>query len=79
VIIPRLLVNVNVINIKSKAQQRMKGYFEIDVQPSDTALSLVGFQSLRVKVTNDWIKTKLQNFLTEKAIALEEVVFALLI
>jgi subtilase family serine protease len=35
----------------------------------------LGFQSLRVKVTNDWIKNKVAKiFLTEKAIALEEVV-----
>jgi hypothetical protein len=34
----------------------------------------LGFQ-LRVKVTNDWIKNKVAKiFLTEKAIALEEVV-----
>jgi hypothetical protein len=38
----------------------------------------LGFQSLRVKVTNDWIKNKVAKiFLTEKAIALEEVVLTL--
>ena len=38
-------------------------------------LSLLGFQSLRIIVTNDWIKNKTTKIsLTEKAIALEEVV-----
>jgi hypothetical protein len=33
----------------------------------------LGFQSLRVKVTNDWIKNKVAKiFLTERAIALED-------
>ena len=72
------LANVNVININKVrgARTNAEGYFEIDVQPSDTLhLSLLGFQSLRVKVTNDWIKNKVAKiFLTEKAIALEEVV-----
>jgi len=36
---------------------------------------MIGFQSLRVKVTNDWIKNGTTKIvLTEKAIALEEVV-----
>jgi hypothetical protein len=38
------------------------------------AYFLLGFQSLRVKVTNDWIKIKSKIFLTERAIALEEIV-----
>ncbi|WP_367754468.1 carboxypeptidase-like regulatory domain-containing protein [Flavobacterium sp. WC2430] len=72
------LINVNIININKVrgARTDSQGYFEIDVQPSDTLhLSLLGFQSLRVKVTNDWIKNKVAKiYLTEKAIALEEVV-----
>jgi len=71
------LINVNIININKVrgATTDSQGYFEIDVQPSDTLhLSLLGFQSLRVKVTNDWIKNKVAKiFLTEKAIALEEI------
>lgn len=72
------LNGVNIININRVrgAKTDAKGYFEIDVHPTDTLhLSLLGFQSLRVKVTNDWIKNKIAKiFLTEKAIALEEVV-----
>jgi hypothetical protein len=72
------LINVNIININKVrgARTDSQGYFEIDVQPTDTLhLSLLGFQSLRVKVTNDWIKNKVAKiFLTERAIALEEVV-----
>lgn len=72
------LMGVNIINI-NKVRGSItdaNGYFEIDVQPTDTLhLTLLGFQSLRVKVTNDWIKNKVAKiFLTEKAIALEEVV-----
>ncbi|MBK0369138.1 carboxypeptidase-like regulatory domain-containing protein [Flavobacterium agrisoli] len=70
--------NVNIININKVrgAQTDAKGYFEIDVQPSDTLhLSLLGYQSLKIRVTNDWIKNKVTRIqLTEKAIALEEVV-----
>ncbi|OAB27297.1 CarboxypepD_reg-like domain-containing protein [Flavobacterium fryxellicola] len=72
------LPNVNIININKVrgATTDSRGYFEIDVQLNDTLhITSLGFQSLRVRVTNDWIKnksTKIQ--LTEKAIALEEVV-----
>lgn len=72
------LTGVNIININKVrgAMTDSKGYFEIDVHPTDTLhFSILGFQSLRVKVTNDWIKNKVAKiFLTEKAIALEEVV-----
>lgn len=72
------LSSVNIININKVrgATTDSRGYFEIDVQLNDTLhITSLGFQSLRVRVTNDWIKnksTKIQ--LTEKAIALEEVV-----
>ena len=72
--------NVNIININKVrgAQTDANGYFEIDVQPSDTLhFTLIGYQSLRVRVTNDWIKNKITRFqLTAKAIALEEVVIS---
>lgn len=72
------LSNVNIININKVkgATTDSKGFFEIEVSPSDTLhLSLLGFQSLRIRVTNDWIKNKTTKIqLTEKAIALEEVV-----
>ena len=72
------LSSVNIININKVrgATTDSRGYFEIDVQPNDTLhFTILGYQSLRVRVTNDWIKnksTKIQ--LTEKAIALEEVI-----
>jgi len=52
-----------------------KGYFELEVSANDTLhISYIGFQSLKIRVTNDWIKSgKTTIQLTEKAIALEEV------
>ncbi|MCC9019261.1 MULTISPECIES: carboxypeptidase-like regulatory domain-containing protein [Flavobacterium] len=74
------LSNVNIINTNKVrgAKSDAKGYFEIDVQLNDTIhFSILGFQSLRVRVTNDWIKNKVTRIqLTEKAIALEEVIIA---
>jgi hypothetical protein len=70
--------NANVININKVkgVVTDNKGYFELEVSVNDTLhISLLGYQSLRVRVTNDWLKNgtaKLQ--LTEKAIALEEVI-----
>jgi hypothetical protein len=72
------LSNVNIINInKAKATtSNNRGVFEIVASINDTLhVSIVGFQSLKIRVTNDWIKdntTKIK--LTEKAIALEEVI-----
>lgn len=72
------IINANVINInKVKGTVTDKiGFFELEVSVNDTLhISLLGYQSLRVRVTNDWIKNgtaKIQ--LTEKAIALEEVI-----
>jgi len=74
------LSSVNIINTNKVrgARSDEKGYFEIDVQVNDTLhFSILGFQSLRIRVTNDWIKNKVTRVqLTEKAIALEEVVIA---
>lgn len=74
------LANVNIINTNKVrgAKSDAKGYFEIDVQLNDTIhFSILGFQSLRIRVTNDWIKNKVTRIqLTEKAIALEEVIIA---
>ncbi len=70
--------NVNIINLnKVKGTvSNDKGYFEIDASLNDTLhLTFIGFQSLKIRVTNDWLKnqtTKIQ--MTEKAIALEEVI-----
>jgi hypothetical protein len=72
------LSGVNIININKVrgATSDSKGYFEINVQVNDTLhFTILGFQSLRVRVTNDWIKNKATRIhLTEKAIALEEVI-----
>lgn len=72
------IANANVININKVkgVVTDAKGFFELEVSVNDTLhISLLGYQSLRVRVTNDWLKNgtaKLQ--LTEKAIALEEVI-----
>lgn len=72
------LSNVNIINInKVKGTTTdSEGHFEIEVTQSDTLhFSMLGFQPLKVRVTNDWIKNKTTKIqLTERAIALEEVV-----
>jgi len=72
------IYNVNIINLnKSKGTiTDEKGFFEIEASVNDTLhLSYIGFQSIRVRVTNDWIKNKTTRIqLTEKAIALEEIV-----
>ncbi len=72
-----VLPNTNVINInKVKGSTTdTKGAFEIDADVNDTLhITMIGFQSLRVRVTNDWIKNGTAKLiLTEKAIALEEV------
>lgn len=70
--------NVNIINLnKSKGtNSNEKGFFEIEASVNDSLhISYIGFQSIKIKVTNDWLKnntTKIK--LTEKAIALEEVI-----
>lgn len=72
------LSNVNIINInKVKGTvSDSKGNFEIEVGVSDTLhLSLIGFKSIKIRVTNDWVKNKTTKIqMTESAIALEEVV-----
>jgi hypothetical protein len=60
--------------IRLESATNSNGYFEIDVQVNDTLhISSLGFQSLRVKVTNDWIK-KVQKFNLLKSYCAEEVV-----
>ena len=53
--------NVNIINInkvKGTVTNGM-GYFEIEAAVNDTLhISSIGFQSLTVRVTNDWVKNK---------------------
>jgi hypothetical protein len=72
------LSNVNIININKVrgTVSDSKGNFEIEVGVTDTLhLSLIGFKSLKIRVTNDWVKNKTTKIqMTESAIALEEVV-----
>jgi hypothetical protein len=72
------IANVNVINVNKVkgVVTDVKGYFELEVSVSDTLhISSLGYQSLRVRVTNDWLKNGTAKLLlTEKAIALEEVI-----
>ena len=55
------LDNVNIINVNKMKGTTTdeKGIFEIPVTANDTLhITILGFQSLKVKVTNDWIKNK---------------------
>ncbi|MBD3725303.1 MAG: carboxypeptidase-like regulatory domain-containing protein, partial [Flavobacteriaceae bacterium] len=54
------------------------GLFELTAKVNDTILfSYLGYETIKVRVTNDWIKNKTAKVaLTEKAYALEEVVMA---
>lgn len=73
------LESVNIVNInrvKGTATSK-KGEFEIYAEANDTLhFSYLGFKSIKVRVTNDWIKfqTATTIELTELALALEEVV-----
>ena len=72
------LSNVNVINATrvTGTATTGSGTFEIATKLNDTLLfSYIGFETVKVKVTNDWIKnnpTKI--YLSEKAYVLDEVV-----
>ncbi len=72
------LWNINIVNINQAkgAVTDAKGVFEIQAVANDTLLvSSLGFQSIKVRVTNDWVKNKTSRIrLTEKAYALEEIV-----
>jgi hypothetical protein len=75
------LPNVNIININKVrgTTSDEKGSFEIMVAVSDTLhITCLGFQSLKIRVTNDWLKNKATKIqLTEKSYALEEVVIGM--
>jgi hypothetical protein len=73
------LENVNIVNLNQVigAATDKKGEFSIIAQANDTLhLSYLGYKSLKVRVTNDWINfesiAKIE--MTELALALEEVV-----
>lgn len=71
--------NVNIVNLNQVfgTSTNVDGEFEINAKTNDTLhLSFLGFKSIKVRVTNDWINfgntTTIE--LTELALALEEVV-----
>lgn len=73
------LENVNIVNLNKVVgtSTNSNGEFEIFVKVNDTLhLSYLGYKSIKVRVTNDWLKfgsaTTIK--LTELALALEEVV-----
>ncbi|PIB32622.1 hypothetical protein BFP78_10500 [Gaetbulibacter sp. 5U11] len=73
------LENVNIVNLNQVigTATNDKGEFELRAQANDTLhLSYLGFKSIKVKVTNDWVDQieKSTITLTELALALEEVV-----
>lgn len=70
--------NVNIVNLNKVrgASTNERGVFEIEAEANDTLyVSLLGYASMKVRVSNDWVKNKANKILmTEKAIALEEVI-----
>ena len=72
------LESVNIVNLNQVigTTTNNKGEFKISAKVNDTLhLSYLGFKSIKVRVTNDWLKfgsSKIE--LTELALALEEVV-----
>lgn len=71
------LLNANIININTVkgTVSNKEGRFSIKASLSDTLyFSYVGFKSMQVKVTEDWVKYgEVKIKMTEVAIALEEV------
>ena len=72
------LENVNIVNLNSVrgASSDPEGRFAIRASVNDTLFfSYLGFKSIRVRVTNDWLKYgDIKVKMTELGIALEEVV-----
>ncbi|RDK87201.1 carboxypeptidase-like regulatory domain-containing protein [Marinirhabdus gelatinilytica] len=72
------LENVNIVNLNTVkgATTNLEGDFTIKAQVNDTLyFSYLGFKSIRVRVTNDWLKFgDIKVKMTELGIALEEVV-----
>jgi hypothetical protein len=73
------LENVNIVNLSQVigSTTNSKGKFEIKARVNDTLhLSYLGFKSIKVRVTGDWIKFGISTTIemTELALALEEVV-----
>lgn len=74
------LERVNIVNLNQVVgtSTNSDGLFEIRAKANDTLhLSYLGYKSIKVRVTNDWLKfgvTKIE--MTELAFALEEVVIS---
>ncbi|MBA9072165.1 hypothetical protein GGR22_000291 [Flavobacterium gossypii] len=72
------LADVSIINLNKVkgTTTNASGYFELVAEVNDTLhISTLGYKSIKVRVTNDWFKTKSTKIkMTEKAYALEEVV-----
>ena len=72
------LENVNIVNLNSVkgTTSTVEGDFAIHATVNDTIyFSYLGFKSIRVRVTNDWLKyDNIKVKMTELGIALEEVV-----
>ncbi len=73
------LENVNIVNLSQVvgSSTNSKGEIEIKAKVNDTLhLSYLGYKSIKVRVTNDWIKFDLTPTIemTELALALEEIV-----
>lgn len=72
------LENVNIVNLNQVigTSTDAKGKFELRAAVNDTLyFSYLGFKSIRVRVTNDWMKYgEVKIKMTELGIALEEVV-----
>ncbi|WP_452598165.1 carboxypeptidase-like regulatory domain-containing protein, partial [Pontimicrobium sp. MEBiC01747] len=74
----KALEGVNIVNINQVigTSTTKDGTFELKAKANDTLhLSYLGYKSIKVRVTNDWIKFGNSKItLTELALALEEVV-----
>ncbi len=74
----KALESVNIVNLNQVigTTTNNKGEFEISAKANDTLhFSYLGFKSIKVKVTNDWLKYGSSKInLTELALALEPVV-----
>lgn len=73
-----VMENVNIVNLNQVVgtTTNEKGEFQIRARVNDTLyFSYLGFKSIRVRVTNDWLKFgDIKVKMTELGIALEEVV-----
>lgn len=73
-----VLESVNIVNLTQVigTTTNAKGEFKLTAKANDTLhFSYLGFKSIKVRVTNDWLKYGSSNItLTELALALEEVI-----